>query len=131
MKDLKIHILIFLLLMGNIIISQNISIRVINKTNKVVDSLRINGVFVGHIDRDSSTQAIFYKSIQFDSGNPEFVLSSFIENKNIKSRSHIFRCGTSLENRILGEYLCHLKYFESKVDTFIRLDLYSSKPNIK
>ena len=131
MKDLKKHIIFFFLFIASFVVSKNVSIRVINKTNKAVDSLRVNGVFVVHLDRDSTTQTIFYKSMQFDSGNPEFILSSFIENKNIKSRPYIGWCGTSLENRSAGEYLCHLRYFESKADTFIRLDVYFSKPKNK
>lgn len=40
--------------------------------------------------------------MQFDRGNPEFTLSSFIENKNIKSRLYIGECGTSKKNRSAG-----------------------------
>ena len=131
MKNFKTHIIFFHLFVGSFVFSQNVSIKVINKTQKAVDSLRINGVFIGHVDKDSTTQTVFYKSMQFDSGNPIFKLSSFIENKNIKSRPNYGWCGTSLENRSVGEYVCYLKYFETKVDTFIRLDVHFSKPNSK
>ena len=76
-----------------------------------MDSLRINGVFVGHVDQDNTTQTIFYKSMQFDSGNSEFTLSSFIENKNIKSRPYIGECGTSKKNRSVGGVPLPFKIF--------------------
>ena len=40
--------------------------------------------------------------MQFDSGNPEFTLSSFIENKNIKSRPYIGDCRTIKKQKRWG-----------------------------
>lgn len=121
-KAAKLCILFFLLFFADLNVNgQNLKFKFINKTGKNVDSLNVNGVLVGHIDKDSTSQFIFYSSMTFDSGYPIVSMRAYIDNKKVSTRKFIDRCGTEMKEIKTGEYLYYLKYYITPVDTFINI----------
>ncbi len=121
-KHIKVYFLFFLLVFVDLnVTGQNLKLKFNNKTGKTVDSLYVNGMLVGHIDKDSTSPFIIYKSMTFDSGYPMVSMSTYIDNNKIYTRKIRGFCGTEMKEIKTGEYLYYLKYYVNPSDTFINI----------
>lgn len=84
----------FLLYFTTNAFTQNVRVVFINKTDKNIDSLFVNGAFIGQLKPDSSSKVITYESLSFDSSGNEVRGTCRLDQQPVKSWSDFVFCGT-------------------------------------
>lgn len=99
---LFILILTFLLI-APIVNAQSVKIRFYNKTEYQIDSLNVNGVFLGTILPNSSSKLMEFQSFPFDGGYPDATATALINRIKVAT-PHFPRCGILLYSVKKGTY---------------------------
>jgi hypothetical protein len=84
------------------ILNAQVKISLKNNTGQRIDSLKVENMFVGTIEKDS-TKTVIFQSIACDSGNPIIGLSGNIGLKKYKKENFLL-CGTFLKTLTEAEY---------------------------
>lgn len=84
------------------ILNAQVKITLKNNTGERIDSLKVENMFVGTIEKDS-TKTVTFQGITCDSGNPIIGLSGNIGIRKYK-KENILYCGTFLKTVTEGEY---------------------------
>ncbi|TRX39028.1 hypothetical protein [Flavobacterium restrictum] len=84
------------------ILNAQVKILLKNNTGERIDSLTVENIFLGTIEKDS-TKTVSFQSISCDSGNPIIALSGNIGLKKYKKENFLF-CGTFLKTVTEAEY---------------------------
>jgi hypothetical protein len=80
-------------------VSQNVRLIFVNKTNAKLDSLVANGVFIGTLQKDSVSKVVLYDHLLSDSSGSEMMGKANWNNERLASYSFSF-CGTGPFDKI-------------------------------
>lgn len=84
------------------ILNAQVKISLKNNTGERIDSLKVENMFVGTIEKDS-TKIVTFQRITCDSGNPIIGLSGNIGSTKYKKENFLL-CGTFLKTVTEAEY---------------------------
>lgn len=112
MGRFKICLLVFFLLYFNTeTFSQNVRVIFVNKTNKTIDSLVANGVFIGQIKPDSLSKVVTYEYLTSDSSMGEIRGTGLLDKQRVKSWPDFGFCGTGPYHTVEeGDFLYYINY---------------------
>jgi hypothetical protein len=92
-----------------------VKIKFVNRTERPIDSLIINAVYIGHLDTNAVTEVVSFDKVKFDTGFPIFKIHAWVDNTQITS-SKVFAggfCHTQVTTETEGSYTYYLKYSPS------------------
>ncbi len=116
----KLIILVASLVVTNNMCGQGLKVKVNNKTNQDIDSLKIGLVYVGHIPKDSSTQFINFSKFYFDSGHPYESISGQILKETL-TEWHWSDCASERRNETTGTFVFDLEVIKRENKNYLGL----------
>ena len=97
----------------------------VNKTGFLLDSLNLNGKFIGQLKNDSASQIIKFDNITIDSGIiPIIGIKAYIENRLITKTKMPYHCATSWKRVTEGYYIFYINYNKRIEEEYLSMALY-------
>lgn len=120
----KILFIIITTLIVTSLQSQNIKVKCVNRTGFDLDSLVVQGAYIGHLKNDSTSQIIKFKEIILDSGViPVIYLNSKIESRQITLTKRPYECASSWKRVTEGYYNLYIYYRKNTDEEYLLLSL--------